>query len=329
MVDWRDRLNGDPLPWLLDEESPAVRHLALRDLLGRPNDDPDVRAARDAAALTDPIASILAAQNPAGWWVKPGAGYSPKYTGTVWQLIFLDQLGADPEEPRVRAACDYVLAHSQARTGGFGMLGRRQRNQAAAARHGDPLPQRQPAAGTHRLRAARRRAGAAGSRLAGGCDHRRRRATLERCHAGRGIRCGANDGLPCGWGAAKALLGLARIPPDPHADQADRARRPAGPRGGHHHLVGVAADVDARADRGRTPLAAGLGGDRASEGSRRGALRLALSGAPYPKRDRPGPPPARPGPISLWRTTHQPGLPPVNRVGASYTGITGAAGPAG
>jgi hypothetical protein len=30
---------------------------------------------------------------------------------------------------------------------------------------------------------------------------------------GPGFRCGANDGEPCAWGATKAILALARIPP--------------------------------------------------------------------------------------------------------------------
>jgi hypothetical protein len=30
---------------------------------------------------------------------------------------------------------------------------------------------------------------------------------------GPGFRCGANEGQPCAWGATKAVLGLARIPP--------------------------------------------------------------------------------------------------------------------
>jgi hypothetical protein len=95
MAGWIDRVNSDPLPWLLDESTAAVRHLALRGLLDRAADNPEVVAARAAAMRADPIASILAAQNPEGWWAKPGPGYSPKYTSTVWQLIFLDQLGAD------------------------------------------------------------------------------------------------------------------------------------------------------------------------------------------------------------------------------------------
>ena len=46
MTDWRASLRGEPLPWLLHTSTPAVRHLALRQLLDRTADDPDVRAAR-------------------------------------------------------------------------------------------------------------------------------------------------------------------------------------------------------------------------------------------------------------------------------------------
>jgi hypothetical protein len=212
MSNWRDRLRDDPLPWLLDEANPAVRHLALRDLLdGSPDDE--IAAARAAATTADPIATILAAQDPAGWWEKPGPGYGPKYTGTVWQLIFLDQLGADPGEPRVRAACAYVLAHSQARTGGFAASG--------IARETPPPP------GTvlHCLNGNLLRALIGFGWLD---DERVGRAIAWEAAAitgegephwnaatpGPGFRCGANEGLPCAWGAAKALLALARIPPE-------------------------------------------------------------------------------------------------------------------
>lgn len=41
-------LNDDPLSWLLepDPDNPGVRYFALRDLLGQPEDDPEVRQAR-------------------------------------------------------------------------------------------------------------------------------------------------------------------------------------------------------------------------------------------------------------------------------------------
>jgi hypothetical protein len=40
---------------------------------------------------------------------------------------------------------------------------------------------------------------------------------------GPGFRCGSNDGLPCAWGATKALLALARIPPEGRTPEVARA----------------------------------------------------------------------------------------------------------
>ena len=89
--DWRRRLNDDPLPWLLepDPENPGVRYFVLRDLLDRPEGDPEVEAARSSIMATGPVPAILDAQYPEGYWVKPGGGYSPKYRSTVWQILLL------------------------------------------------------------------------------------------------------------------------------------------------------------------------------------------------------------------------------------------------
>jgi hypothetical protein len=118
------QMDPNLLLWLLRPDTPAVRHLALRDLLGRSSADPEVADARAAAMASDPIAAILAAQHPDGYWEKPGPGYATKYRGTVWQVILLDQLGADPTDERIQTACAYILAHSVASTGGFGASGR-------------------------------------------------------------------------------------------------------------------------------------------------------------------------------------------------------------
>lgn len=76
-VSWADHLSDDPIPWLLADDTPAVRAATLQRLLGRPADDPDVVLARDAAMRCEPIRPILEAQDPAGWWVNPGGGMSP------------------------------------------------------------------------------------------------------------------------------------------------------------------------------------------------------------------------------------------------------------
>jgi hypothetical protein len=222
MDDWRTRLRVDPLPWLLDASNPAVRHLALRDLLDMPADDPDVVDARHAATRSDPIASILAAQDPAGWWEKPGPGYATKYRGTVWQLIFLDQLGADPAEPRVRAACEYVLAHTQAATGGFGASGVEGEAPPPPSRvihclNGNLLRALIGFGWLDDERVGRAIAWETATATGEGDPH------FNGVTPGPGYCCGGNAGLPCAWGATKALLGLARIPPDRRSPGTSRA----------------------------------------------------------------------------------------------------------
>ena len=125
MGDWKSQLQTDPLPWLLelDPENPGVRAFTLVDLLDRPVDDPEVINARRGVMSSGPVPAILKAQAAEGYWVKPGPGYAPKYRGTVWQIIFLAQLGADGDDPRVRAGGEYVLDHSRAPYGGFSMNG--------------------------------------------------------------------------------------------------------------------------------------------------------------------------------------------------------------
>jgi hypothetical protein len=210
-VSWTARLRGDPLPWLLDDAEPPVRHLALQALLDRPADDPEVKTARRMAMRARPIADILAAQQPPGYWGKPGPGYTAKYRGTVWQLIFLDQLGADPDDARVRAACAHVLAHGQAVSGGFAAWG--------------PLGAAPPPAARviHCLNGNVLRALLGFGWLD---DPRVQRAIAWQAAAitgqgspayagftpGPGFRCVANGGQPCAWGAIKALLALARVP---------------------------------------------------------------------------------------------------------------------
>ena len=35
MTDWRNVLNDDPIPWLLEPEKPSVRYFTLTDILDR------------------------------------------------------------------------------------------------------------------------------------------------------------------------------------------------------------------------------------------------------------------------------------------------------
>lgn len=124
---------GGPMPregdevvdWLLQEDAPSVRYLTLRDLLHRRESDGEVAEARAAIMQAGPVPKLLAKQAEAGHWGRPEDFYvRSKYHGTVWNLILLAEMCADPADERVRKACEFVLDWSQDReSGGFSHVG--------------------------------------------------------------------------------------------------------------------------------------------------------------------------------------------------------------
>jgi len=107
-----------PLDWLLEPDDVGVRYLALRDLVEAANKE--LNAAKKEAHTGGPIAEVLSKMDQEGFWVKPGAGYSPMYTGTLWAVTLLAQLGADINmDKRIAKACDHVLDHSLTQYGQF------------------------------------------------------------------------------------------------------------------------------------------------------------------------------------------------------------------
>jgi len=193
--------------WLLerDDANPGVRYFALRDLLGRDADDPEVVEAQARVMHTGPVPAILDAQYPQGYWVKPDPGYSPKYRATLWQVLFLAQLGADGHDERIRRAVEHAFTHAQAQNGSFSINGR-------------------PSGAIHCLWGNMVRALLD---LGYGDDERLRRAIdrLARSITGDeydryyksgiqapGFICSANYGLPCAWGAVRALWALNQVP---------------------------------------------------------------------------------------------------------------------
>jgi hypothetical protein len=216
MAGWRDGLNDDPVPWLLepDPENPGVRYFVLRELLDRPEGDPEVRAARAAVMRTGPVPAILDAQYPDGYWVKPGGGYSPKYRSTVWQIIFLAGLGADPADERVRRGCEYLLGHSVASNGAFSARQARQARQR-------PVPSGCiPCLNGNLIHALLRLGYADDARVQAALDWEARAIVgdesiryLKSGTAGPDFACSANGGLPCAWGANKVMRALLAIPP--------------------------------------------------------------------------------------------------------------------
>lgn len=210
------------LDWLLEKENPSVRYFALKQLLDRTDDDSDARSARRAIMRSEPIKAILAAQDTAGFWLKPGTGYSTKYQATTWQILFLAELGADGQHRAVRRGCDYVLEHTQAEHGGF-----------------SPYAIVQPSGAIHCLSGnltwalialgwgEDERVGRAIDWLAGAITGDSFDAFFASGTSGPGFCCVANNYLPCAWGAVKALRALTHVPSKWRSPRTDKATQQA------------------------------------------------------------------------------------------------------
>jgi hypothetical protein len=208
--------------WLLEPENPSARYLALTELLDYAPDDPDVTSARAAIPGADPARSILDAQfagsgrEPTGYWVKPDIGYSPKYRATVWQIIFLAQLGAPPIEP-IRRACEYVLDHSRRISKGTSRLTGRRSDRDGRFVAGSGARTAVNCLNGNLLWALRR--------LGYGSDPRvveAREATAQAI-VKRSFTCYYNENLPCAWGDVKALRDFLEVPSEERSGPVETA----------------------------------------------------------------------------------------------------------
>jgi len=94
--------------------------MTLTTWLGLAPDADEVVRARAAIMAAGPVHELLSQQNEDGSWGEANRFYRDKYEGSVWSLLLLAELGADPADLRVRSACEFVLDVSQEpEEGGF------------------------------------------------------------------------------------------------------------------------------------------------------------------------------------------------------------------
>ncbi len=74
--------NNKVLDWLLEPEQPSVRYLALTQLLGKKENDAEVRKAKARIPTTGWVADTLARRNAAGWWERDKGWMEPRFTAT-------------------------------------------------------------------------------------------------------------------------------------------------------------------------------------------------------------------------------------------------------
>ncbi len=211
---------ANPLDWLLEEdkENPSVRYFALRDLLGRPESDVEVRAAKSAIMNSGPVPIILEAQEPFDAWVMHGGGYSPKYRANVWSLLILAELGADSNDARIRKGCEYYLDHSLASNGAFSVYRKPVPSGSFHCLNGNMIfaLQQLGYGEDPRLQAAR-------DWLVHSIVGQQQVTNHDSTLAASGFACRINEDQPCAWGANKAVRALLNIPMDAQSSLVERA----------------------------------------------------------------------------------------------------------
>jgi hypothetical protein len=100
-------LKADPTEWLLEPSNPSVRYWTLIDILDKEPDDADVLKAQESIATSEPVKTILAAQEPDGYWCNADDMYLPKYKATTHQLLILAELGAT-RTPAIEKAVEHI-----------------------------------------------------------------------------------------------------------------------------------------------------------------------------------------------------------------------------
>ncbi len=198
------------LNWLLEPDGSGVDYLAMRDLID--TGKKELADAREKVHREGPIANILSKMNPEGYWEKPGSGYLPKYTSTVWSLILLSQLGASVDaDKRISTACSYYLDHSMTEHGQISANGTPsqtidclQGNMLTALMDMDFYDPRMDKAYEWMAMTT------TGEGVASMGD----KSTPLRYYSGKigpDFACGANNKLACAWGAVKVMMAFSRL----------------------------------------------------------------------------------------------------------------------
>lgn len=193
MTDHQTLLEQAPMAWLLELANPEIRYLTLKWLLHYGEDHPEVREARALIPASPVVQSILTLQSHDGWWYAPTATYTPLYKSTVWQVMFLAKMGLDANHEQMRRGAEHVFRLMQAEDGSFCSTGRGYK--------GNLLCQEGLVC---------RALYSAGY----GQDSRLQRAFsfLVSLIETERFSCRYNGGLPCAWGAVKAIGALAQVP---------------------------------------------------------------------------------------------------------------------
>lgn len=194
MNDYLKKLQADPREWLLQKDNPAARYFTLLGLYDSKKDSPEVVSTRKGIMRSPEVKKILSLQNKQGGWEGNPDSFAPAGRSTIWQLIFLAELGAEGQNRKIAKAVSLILEEMFPQDSKTGLKGKSFCSYLfcymGVALRGLVL------LGYHD-------------------DERVKRALQFVCERlfERGLSCRWRSHLDCPWGAAKILAAFVEVPP--------------------------------------------------------------------------------------------------------------------
>jgi hypothetical protein len=114
--------------WLLEDDQPVAQYYTLIDLLGRTDDDPEVRSARSRIARAGWAYDQLRSQGSKGFWEAhepKNVGewvnflYFPTFRATNWRALVLSDFGLDATNPRIKKIAELIFEYKLRRSSPF------------------------------------------------------------------------------------------------------------------------------------------------------------------------------------------------------------------
>ncbi len=118
MASWKNLLNADPIPWLLEQDFPWVRYRTLVDLLDRGAKDPAVTLFRDQITAHPMVKEIIA---QATEWPAYALTRHNDASHPIHKLTILADFGLNKDDPGIEAIANKLLAY-QSSEGAFQTL---------------------------------------------------------------------------------------------------------------------------------------------------------------------------------------------------------------
>ena len=118
MPSWLDRPKASPIDWLRDKACPPVLYRALREVYGRPADDPEVVQARNGAFNYKNAVTISRAQQETGTWLDKVLEFEApnnsrnRGPGMVNQFLSLIEYAWDETHPIIHCSADRLMRYA-------------------------------------------------------------------------------------------------------------------------------------------------------------------------------------------------------------------------